>query len=542
MDHQNLPELVLKNALFCNVFTETLESGDIAIDGGRFCGIGNYSGQQELDMTGKIIVPAFIDGHIHLESSMATPAEFARMAAAHGTAAAVCDPHELANVCGTNGIDYLLENSRNLMIDCFFMLPSCVPAALGEENGAVLTAEMLKPYYGNSRVLGLGEVMNVPGVLNRDTDLLQKLGDAITAGNRIDGHAPGLKENALDAYLFAGISTDHECSSAEEAREKLRRGMWILLREGTAARNLTTLLPLLNEPGADRCLFATDDKHADELMYEGHIDLSVRRAIAQGIAPLRAIRTASRNAAECYGLRGYGAIAPGYFANFIVTDNLEQLPIHAVWHNGKPVFPECEPKKTIPDNTPLLQKVTGTFHCAPFTAADFEDYPAFPYIGVELIPGEILTKKCTAQPATAIRLAVAERHKNTGHIGKAYLCGYGLRRGAVASSIAHDSHNLIVAGTNARDMAVAAEAVRNAGGGLAAVCDGTVLALLELPLGGLISLLPAEELCKKVLELRSAAETLGDFSGIDPFMTLAFVSLPVIPEIRLTSHGLVTLE
>lgn len=539
MTNDRLPELVLKNARFCNVFNETLEQGDLAIDGGCFCGIGSYRGQREIDCSGKIVAPAFIDGHIHLESSMASPAEFARMAASHGTAAAICDPHELANVCGTAGIDYLLESSEKLPVDCFFMLPSCVPAAAGEENGAALSAAALRPYYKHPRVLGLGEVMDLPGILNGDKALLEKLQDAKNAGKRIDGHAPGLCGKNLDTYLAAGITTDHECSCVEEAREKLRRGMWILLREGTAARNLNALLPLLTEPGADRCLFATDDKHPDELLSEGHIDLSVRRAIANGVAPLRAIRTASRNAAECYGLHRYGAIAPGYFANFIITDDLSRLPIESVWHNGKQVFPANEPLASTPES--VSQRVTDTFHCKPFTEADFSDYPALPCQAIGLIPGEILTKKCVAAPDNSVRLAVAERHKNTGHIGKAYLCGYGLRRGAVASSIAHDSHNLIVAGANARDMAAAAEAVRRAGGGLAAAVDGRVLSLLELPIGGLMSRLPAEKLCEQLEALRRAAETLGDFSGIDPFMTLAFVSLPVIPEIRLTSRGIVSL-
>lgn len=531
------PELVLKNAKYCNVFTEELLEGDIAVDGGRFVGIGEARGAREVDLDGAIVVPAFLDGHIHLESTMTVPSEFARVACLHGTAAVVADPHEIANVCGAAGIDFMLQSTRGLPVDCFFMLPSCVPAAPGEENGAVLDAESLRPYYGDPRILGLGEVMDLPSVLNGDSGLSQKLADARRLGKHIDGHAPGLAGGPLDAYLCAGITTDHECTTLEEALEKLRRGMWILLREGTAARNLDALLPLLQTEGAGRCLFVTDDRHPDELMAEGHIDGMVRRAIRAGIPSLRAIRTASRNAAECFGLRGYGAVAPGYRANFIVTDDLDTLAIRSVWHNGRPVFPA--PSAASPP-VPAFGRVCDTFHCRALTEADFSCFPPFPCEAVQLLPGQILTRRRVIRDeAGCVRLAVVERHKNTGHIGRAYLCGYGLRRGAIASSIAHDSHNLIVAGTNPRDMAVAAEAVRTAGGGLAAAADGALAGLLPLPVGGLMSPMKIEALAADLRRLREAVSALGEFHGVDPFMTLSFVSLPVLPEIRLTSRGIV---
>ncbi len=548
--------LVLKGARVVNVFTGELEEADVAIEAGYIAGVGSYEGETEVDLSGKIICPGFIDGHIHLESSMVRPAEFERAVLPHGTTAVITDPHEIANVAGTEGIDYMLYETENLMLDVFFMLPSCVPAADLEESGAVLRAEDLRAYYENPRVLGLAEMMNAPGTVKAEEGVLAKLKDCSDRGKRIDGHAPGLSGYQLNAYCAAGVASDHECSEAEEALEKLRRGQWIMIREGTAARNLEGLISLCKQPYANRCMFVTDDKHPGDLQRKGHMDGIIRKAVRLGADPVTAIQMATLHPARYFGLRENGAVAPGYRADLVVLEDLEQIKAVQVYKNGKLAAQMGElisqEKRREKSESPSFDRVHHSFHMKEVCEQDFRLEPEGAYCRViELTPGELLTKERNAAwvqlPGFApgvnpqediIKLAVLERHKGTGHkIG--FLGGYGLKAGAVATSVAHDSHNLIAAGVSDRDMALAAETVRKAQGGIAVVKDGAVLGLLPLPIGGLMNPMAAEAVDEKLEELKRLAAGLGVREGIDPFMTLAFVSLPVIPKLRLNTCGLI---
>lgn len=536
-------ETVLKNGSYLNVFTGELIACDIALAHGRFAAFGqSLSGQTECDLHGGTVIPSLIDAHIHLESSAVLPSEFARAALAHGTGAIVADPHEIANVLGTQGLDYMLHATEGLPIDVYFMLPSCVPAAPGEENGAVLNAESLKPYLSHPRILGLGEVMNVPGVLGSDADLMKKISRTLAAGKRADGHAPLLFGEELQRYVAAGITSDHECTRLEEAVEKIRAGMFIMIREGTAAHNLDALAGLLKPPYSCRCMFATDDKHPGDLLKNGHIDSMVRQAISMGAEPAEAIRMATLYPARYFGLLQKGAVAPGYAADFAVVSELSKLSVEQVWKNGRLAYDRRSGAAAF-DAPPVPQALEtaarSSFHLHELTADDFSFAPEFPCTAIELVPNQLLTRKRELFSSEgAVKLAVLERHGRTGHIGKSYLTGYGLRAGAIASSVAHDSHNLIVAGIHEEDMAAAANAVRAAGGGFA-VSFGGKTELLPLPVAGLMSDISAEQAAKKLDMLRMQAARLGAAPNIDPFMTLSFVSLPVIPEIRLTPNGLV---
>lgn len=550
-------ELVLKGARVVNVFTGELEEADVAVEDGYIVGIGSYEGEKEEDLSGKIICPGFIDGHIHLESSMVRPAEFERAVLPHGTTAVIADPHEIANVAGTEGIDYMLWETEDLTLDVFFMLPSCVPAARLEESGALLEAADLRPYYENPRVLGLAEMMNAPGVTGAEPEILDKLRDPLIRRKRIDGHAPGLSGRQLNAYCTAGVASDHECSRAEEAMEKLRRGQWIMIREGTAAKNLEGLLPLCQSPYSRRCMFVTDDKHPGDLQRKGHIDGIIRRAIRLGADPVTAIQMVTLHPAQYFGLEENGAVAPGFLADLVVLSDLEQINVERVYKRGVLAAEKgrCIPDKPVryePDDS-SFKRVYHSFHMDPVCGEDLRLEPEGKNRRViELTPNELLTGERIAPwvqlPGLApgvnpqediVKLAVLERHKGTGHKGIGFLGGYGLREGAVATSVAHDSHNLIVAGVNDNDMALAAEAVRRAEGGIAVVKDGALLGLLPLPIGGLMNPMAAEAVDEKLEELKRLAAGLGVRQGIDPFMTLAFVSLPVIPKLRLNTCGLI---
>lgn len=530
---------VFKNAQVVNVFTERIETADVAVENGVIVGVGHYEGDETIDCTGKYLAPGFIDGHIHIESTMLRPAEFARCVLPHGTTAVVADPHEIANVCGTAGLDFMLAATEGLPLDVFFMLPSCVPAAPLDEAGATLTAANLKPYYAHPRVLGLGEMMNFVGVLAQDGDVLQKIEDAKVAGGRVDGHAPGLTGASLDGYLAAGIESDHECSSVSEAMERIQKGQWVMARDGSAAKNLRELMPLFDTPWYQRAMLCTDDRHVGELLEDGHLDATIRRAVAWGADPVRAIKMASYQAALYFGLKRRGAIAPGYLADLVVLDDLQTCAVCATYKGGVRIgkFPDppCE-----------TARVAHSFHLEPMKAEQFKfrsSGQTMRVIGLQ--KGEILTDSLTMpQPGVdigrdVVKLAVVERHRGTGHIGLGFVHGYGLRDGAVASSVAHDSHNLIVAGVTDADMAAAANAVRNAGGGWAVAKGGHVVASLALPLGGVMSDVPAATLAADIARMHDVARALGVSEGIDPFMTLAFVSLPVIPTLRLTTTGLV---
>lgn len=526
--------LVLKNCDYLNVFTSQWLHGDIAIDNGRIACVGACEGEREIDLTGKTCVPGLIDGHIHLESTMLTPREFARVAVAHGTTAVVADPHEIANVLGAAGVEYMLEASEHLPLQVFLMTPSCVPSSPFDESGAVMGQEAIAQLLQNPRVLGLAEMMNVPGVLAGDADVLQKIAEAHRLHKWIDGHAPGLSGSDLQRYIAAGIQTDHECSSLPEALEKLALGQWIMIREGSAAQNLQALLPLFSKPYCDRCLLVTDDKHPGDLLQLGHIDHMVAKAISLGANAANAYTMASWNAAQCFGLMRRGAIAPGYRADIVVLTDVKTASIHSVYQNGARVTSDQFDGRDVPSPA-------SSFAMAPVTRDTFALGEA-KVIG--LVPGELLTTDEGAASAAdpqndIVKLAVIERHHGSGHVGKAYMKGYGLKAGAVATSVAHDAHNLIVAGVSDDDMALAANCVAAMQGGIAVVQSGQVLASLALPIAGLMSPLPAEQVHEALTGLMERAHQLGVSGQIDPFMTLSFVSLPVIPALRLTTFGVV---
>ena len=538
-------DIVLRNAKYVNVFTNELLDGDIAIKDGYFVGIGDYEGNTEIDLRGKTVIPSFIDAHIHLESSIVSPYEFAKAVIPHGTTAVVADPHEIANVIGTDGIDYMLQSTADLPLDVFIMLPSCVPAIPGEENGATLTHHELVPYLRESRVLGLGEVMNCPGVLNKDFELIEKIESTLAYGKKIDGHAPGIVGKSLNAYITAGVTSDHECTTLDEALEKLRKGMWIAIREGTAAKNVEALVKLFDSKYHFRCMTCCDDKHPGDILKQGHMDYIVKKAVSLGANPILAIKTASINTAKHFKIPDIGAIGIGYKANFSVVDDIRALNILSVYKEGKEIYnadsglTPFEPPKI---DKKLMLRVKHTFNIKELLPVDFEIDSQEEYTVIGLHNKQITTEKIiTSDVSDCAMLAVAERHKGTGHIGKCYLSGYGLKKGAIATSISHDNHNLIVAGKNAEAMAVAAICVRSNNGGFAIALDGKIIGQLALPLAGLMCYRPIEEVATEMDELRKTAASLGVNPEIDPFMTLGFVSLTVIPEIRLTTTGLVEL-
>lgn len=608
------PDLIFKNAGIVNVFTGETERGDIAIYDGIIVGIGDYAsleykgesavmaddpqenreGKEVLDKfktyrtgsnshktsvtkiidcSGRIVCPGFIDGHIHIESSMLSPAEFAAAVVPHGTGAVITDPHEIVNVAGLSGLDYMLEASENLPLDVFFMLPSCVPATSLDESGAVLKARDLAAYMEHDRVLGLAELMDFYGTACGREDIVAKTVLTKHYNKRIDGHAPGLRSYDLNAYITAGAASDHECSDISEALEKLRRGQWIMIREGTAARNMEALMPLFERPYCERCMLVTDDKHPGDLLRQGHVDYLIRKAVEYGADPVTAIRMATINPARYFGLAGMGAIAPGYRADLVILEDLKTLTVEEVYKGGKLAACQGKYEKPVPGgryvdsmkvcpgrtegkNTAEAAggdypgKIYTSFHLKELVPEDFTVRESGSFVRViELVPGELLTKEVVLPYRELelqaggkvcediIRLAVAERHHNTGNIGLGYLKGYGLKSGAIASSIAHDSHNLIIAGTGKEDMCLAANRVRENQGGLALVQNGKLLGELALPIAGLMCEESAEQTDRILAFLKSEAGRLGVKKGIDPFMTLAFLSLPVIPEIRLTTWG-----
>ena len=551
-------ELVLKNARIVNVFSGEVQQGDVAVCDGVIVGVGSYTGLQEVELDRRYVCPGLIDGHIHIESSMLCPSEFARAVLPHGTTAVITDPHEIANVAGTQGLEFMLEAAQNMPLSVFFMLPSCVPATPLDESGAVLDAGALKPYYDDPRVLGLAELMDFYGTAQGGDPILDKILDCQGAGGLLDGHAPFLSGKPLNAYAAAGVGSDHECSCLEEAMEKLRLGQYIMIREGTAAHNLQALLPLLKEPLCHRCMLVTDDRHPGDLLREGHIDLILRKAIQAGADPLAAIRCATLVPSQYFGLKDRGAVAPGYAADLLVLSDLEQFTVEQVYKAGRLVAENGKALVELP-SVPEVQRyprVFDSFHCPELTPAHF----ALPCTGTTqrvicLAPHELLTTEelvpLRQHPGCApgvdpgekiVKLAVVERHRGTGHIGLGFLGNYGLRRGAVASSVAHDSHNLIVAGTNDADMALAANTVRRNHGGIAFVVNGAVLGEVPLPVAGLMSTENAETVDTKLRALKQALQQYCVAGDIDELMTLAFVSLPVIPKLRLTTRGVFDAE
>lgn len=540
-------DLVLKNAKYLNVFSNEFLCGDIAVANGLIAGVGKYDGKTEIDVSGKLVLPGFIDAHIHLESSMVTPAEFAKAVVAHGTTTVITDPHEIANVMGIDGVEYMIQASQNLPIDVHFMMPSCVPATEIDESGAELDCKDIDLYLDNNKkVLGLAEMMNYVGVINGDKNVLSKIVTSQAHHKKIDGHAPELSGNDLNAYIAAGVYSDHECSTFENALEKLRKGQFIMIREGTAAHNLKALMPLLTQQYYSRCMFATDDKHPSDLLYGGHIDYIVKQALKNGADPIVVLKTATHHAARYFLLNNKGAIASGYLADIVVVDNLEDFNVETVFKRGKLVFDgEVKDFSAPTVDEKLAEKCFDTFHLNSVTPSSFKVNGKLGLIG--LVGGELLTRNLgTADKIDVendiLKIACIERHKGTNHIGVGYVKGYSLKSGAVATSVAHDSHNIITVGCNDDDIAVAVNAIKDSKGGIAVVENGKIKALLELPIAGLMSDEPLTTVNEKLENAKSSAYELGADKSIDPFMTLSFLSLPVIPSLRITTKGVFDAE
>ena len=539
-------DLVLKNAKYLNVFSNEFLSGDIAVANGLIAGVGKYDGKTEIDVSGKLVLPGFIDAHIHLESSMVTPAEFAKAVVAHGTTTVITDPHEITNVMGIDGVEYMIQASQNLPIDVHFMMPSCVPATEIDESGAELDCKDIDLYLDNKKVLGLAEMMNYVGVINGDKNVLSKIVTSQAHHKKIDGHAPELSGNDLNAYIAAGVYSDHECSTFENALEKLRKGQFIMIREGTAAHNLKALMPLLTQQYYSRCMFATDDKHPSDLLYGGHIDYIVKQALKNGADPIVALKTATHHAARYFLLNNKGAIASGYLADIVVVDNLEDFNVETVFKCGKLVFDgEVKDFSAPTVDEKLAEKCFDTFHLDSVTPSSFKVDGKLGLIG--LVGGELLTRNLgTADKIDVendiLKIACIERHKGTNHIGVGYVKGYSLKSGAVATSVAHDSHNIITVGCNDDDIAVAVNAIKDSKGGIAVVENGKIKALLELPIAGLMSDEPLTTVNEKLENAKLSAYELGADKSIDPFMTLSFLSLPVIPSLRITTKGVFDAE
>ena len=539
-------DLVLKNAKYLNVFSNEFLCGDIAVANGLIAGIGKYDGKTEIDVSGKLVLPGFIDAHIHLESSMVTPAEFAKAVVAHGTTTVITDPHEITNVMGIDGVEYMIQASQNLPIDVHFMMPSCVPATEIDESGAELDCKDIDLYLDNKKVLGLAEMMNYVGVINGDKNVLSKIVTSQAHHKKIDGHAPELSGNDLNAYIAAGVYSDHECSTFENALEKLRKGQFIMIREGTAAHNLKALMPLLTQQYYSRCMFATDDKHPSDLLYGGHIDYIVKQALKNGADPIVALKTATHHAARYFLLNNKGAIASGYLADIVVVDNLEDFNVETVFKCGKLVFDgEVKDFSAPTVDEKLAEKCFDTFHLDSVTPSSFKVDGKLGLIG--LVGGELLTRNLgTADKIDVendiLKIACIERHKGTNHIGVGYVKGYSLKSGAVATSVAHDSHNIITVGCNDDDIAVAVNAIKDSKGGIAVVENGKIKALLELPIAGLMSDEPLTTVNEKLENAKLSAYELGADKSIDPFMTLSFLSLPVIPSLRITTKGVFDAE
>lgn len=554
-------ELVLKNAQIVNVFTQSVETGDIAIEGGYIVGIGNYEGITEKDLGGAYVCPGFLDGHIHIESSMTSPGEFERAVVPHGTIAVITDPHEIANVAGTAGIRFMMQSAQKLDLDVYFMLPSCVPATDLDESGAELLARDLEPFYADEKVLGLAEMMNAFGVTHGDKGCFEKLVQARSLKKAIDGHAPALSGKELNAYVTAGIRSDHECSDFEEAKEKFARGQWIMIRQGTAAKNLKALMGMFEDPYYQRCLLVTDDKHPGDLIRIGHIDAIIREAVSMGADPIRAIRMGTLNAAAYFGLHDMGAVAPGYKADLAVFDDLRTLNVKQVYKGGKLVAEDgkmLHQKEKITDwSDEIKERVFHSFHRDPITVEELQlkKTTGTHQRVIDMVAHELITRERIEEwkelPGVApgvdisrdiVKLAAIERHKNTGHVGLGFLGKYGLKKGAVATSIGHDSHNLVIAGVTDEDMVLAGNRVIENGGGLAIALEGKVLADLPLPIGGLMADEPVEVVDEKLEHMKKLSVELGISEDIDAFMTLAFISLPVIPKLRLNTYGVVDVE
>ena len=551
---RELADLVIKNGKIIDVFNGEIMEADVAIADGYIAGIGSFAGENVIDAKGSYLSPGLIDGHVHVESSMVTPNEFAKVLLMHGVTTAITDPHEIANVSGLEGIQYMLDQSDDLPLDLFVMLPSCVPATDFEFAGAKLTMKDLKPFFTHPRVLGLAEVMNFPAVKNGEDTMLEKLHETTAFGKKIDGHAAGLQPDDLNVYMAAGIRTDHECTTPAEAKVRLQKGMYLMIREGTVAKDLKNIIGVVNERNARRCLFVTDDKHLDDLLEEGSIDYNVKLAIESGIEPLTAIQMASLNAAECFGLHDRGAIAPGYKADLLFIENLTDMNIQRVLKDGTEVVANGEYLTDTPatKSTMSSKALSQSVRFFDLTKGDLEIPLTGRYANIiEVVPNSLVTRHCIKevqvdetglfQPsvkADLLKLVLVERHKMTGQIGLGIVKGLGLNSGAIASSVSHDSHNLIICGVNDDDMLLAASELKKRQGGLIIIKNGAILASIDLTVSGLISELPYQDVYKKLQNLNHALNELGVTGEFNPFLTLSFLALPVIPELKLTVQGL----
>ena len=541
-------DLVLKNANVFNVFTGVFSKGDVAIVNGTVAGVGQYSGRKEVDVTGKYITPGFIDGHVHLESAMVSPAQFACAVVPSGTTTIIADPHEIANVAGLEGIRYVLNATEQLPLNVYVMLPSCVPATHLETSGARLTAEDLETLIHHPRVLGLGEMMDYPGVLEKSAAVLEKI--RLAQGKIVDGHAPGLTGKELTGYIAAGIRSDHECVTPEEAMERLAQGMHVMLREGSAAHNLLQLLPAVNQYTVGRCLFATDDRHPEDLIEQGHINHMVKLAIQAGCDMAWVLQMATINAANYFRIGDLGAVAPGYRADLLVFDNLEDWRPIMVFkdgqlaaENGKSLFMNFFVDDKAVRNTLFLGEIQAEKLALPACSSTAR------VIG--LVPRQLVTKALERSVPVVkgefvpdpgqdiVKLVVWERHQGSGKVGVGLLEGLGLKKGAIASTVAHDSHNLVVVGTDDASIMLAIKEIERIQGGLVVIGDKEVLGSLALPLAGLMTDWDIGEVREQLANLHKMARSLGVREEYDPFMTLAFLSLPVIPDLKLTDEGLV---
>ena len=541
-------DLLLANAKVVNVFTGEIVSGNVAICDEKIAGVGDYrQAKQVLDLSGKHLAPGLINGHIHPESSMLDITQYARAVVPRGTLAIVTDLHEIANVSGLEGIRYVLNCARRLPLELFLMAPSCVPATHLETSGASLGPEDIRRVLRWRGVIGLGEVMNFPGVLGGDASVLRKID--LAKGKIVDGHAPGVTGKDLSAYIAAGINSDHESVSVEEASEKLRQGMWVMIREGSSEKNLDALLPLVTDKTYKRCFFVVDDRSCADLLRDGDIDAVVRKAIRLGLDPVRAIQMATINTAEYFKLDRLGAIAPGYLANLMVLGELSSLQVEMVFYQGHLVAKEGRP--LFPIYQPSGKGLTNTINIKPFNkeALKFEASGETELV-IEIVPGQIITRKRMEKVKVTegvimpdigrdiLKLVVVERHRATGNIGLGLVMGFGLKRGALASSIAHDSHNIVAVGTSDEDIFAAVKEIERLQGGLVVAAEGKVLSSLALPIAGLLSDEPLEVVVAKLEKLKQLARDLGTTLAA-PFATLSFLALPVIPELRLTDLGLV---
>lgn len=548
----NKADKVLKNASIINVFSKEIIKGDIAIADGKVIGIGNYQGIEEIDLKGKYVAPGFIDSHVHIESTMVSPREFASVVMPFGTTTIIADPHEIANVAGLTGIEYMIKESEDACIHIYYMLPSCVPCSNMETSGAILDAKKLQSMIDNPKVLGLGEMMNYPGVILGDTGVLDKL--EISQGKVIDGHAPGLGGYDLMAYALAGIQTDHECSTVEETLERIRLGMIVQIRKGSAADNLEDIVRGMLEAGHhfDRCVFCTDDKHLEHIMENGHINSNIRESIALGVDPIEAISMATLYPAKLYGLNKKGAIAPGYDADLVVFDSLEKINVASVMIDGEWKCQENKPSEVLTTQYNRYSsglEILNTVNCKDVTVEDLcieLKNPSATVMG--LLPKQIITKKLREDVPVVngqfvadhiySKIVVVERYQASGNIGKGIVKGFDIKNGAIAQTIAHDSHNIVCIGDNDRDMVIAIDHIKEKQGGIVVVKEGEIVGELHLPLGGLMSTLSAKEVTGQLNKLITVAYDLGINKEVDPFLTLAFLALPVIPEIKITDKGL----